>query len=109
MAPLRERAIRADVLRTLKAISSKDTLAAAAALGRRPLPTLLAWAPDDRVFPLRFAKRLAAMIPGARLELIADSRAFVPEDQPERLAQAIEAFLLEQAGQASGRDLATSG
>ncbi len=95
MAPLRERGIRADVLRTLKAISSNDTLAAARALGQTPLPTLLAWAPDDRVFPLRFAERLAAMIPGAHLELLADSRAFVPEDQPERLAELIEAFLAE--------------
>ncbi len=95
MAPLRDRAVRGDVLRTLKAISSRDTLAAAAALGERPLPTLLAWAPDDRIFPLRFAERLATMIPGARLEQIADSRAFVPEDQPERLAEMIAAFLAE--------------
>jgi pimeloyl-ACP methyl ester carboxylesterase len=97
-APLRDRAVRADVLRTLKAISSRDTLAAAAALGERPLPTLLAWAGDDRIFPLRLAERLAAMIPGARLEQISDSRAFVPEDQPERLAELIAAFLAEVGG-----------
>jgi len=95
MAPLRDRGVRADVLRTLKAISSSDTLAAASTLAQHPLPTLLAWAPDDRIFPLRFAERLAAMIPGAGLEQIADSRAFVPEDQPERLAELIEAFVAE--------------
>jgi len=109
MAPLRDRGVRADVLRTLKAISSSDTLAAASTLGQHPLPTLLAWAPDDRIFPLRFAERLAAMIPGARLEQVADSRAFVPEDQPERLAELIETFLAEQVEQTAGRDLATSG
>lgn len=109
MAPLRDRAVRADVLRTLKAISSSDTLAAAATLGEHPLPTLLAWAVDDRIFPLRFAERLAAMIPGAHLEQIPDSRAFVPEDQPERLAQLIERFLAERLDQAPERDLATSG
>lgn len=98
MAPLRERAVRGDVLHTLKAISSRDTLAAAAALGARPLPTLLAWAPEDRIFGLRFAERLAAMIPGARLEQIADSRAFVPEDQPERLAELIDIFIAERVG-----------
>jgi pimeloyl-ACP methyl ester carboxylesterase len=92
-APLRDPAIRADMVATLKAIDSRDTLAAAAALHERPLATLLAWAPDDLAFPLRFAERLAGMIPGARLERIADSRAFVPEDQPERLAELIASFI----------------
>lgn len=93
MAPLSDRAVRADVCATLKAIDSRDTLRAAERLHERPLPTLLAWAPDDLMFPQRFAERLAAMIPGARLEQIADSRAFVPEDQPERLAELITDFL----------------
>jgi pimeloyl-ACP methyl ester carboxylesterase len=94
-APLRERPIRADVLATLKAIDKRDTLAAARRLHERPLPTLLAWAPDDLTFPVRFAERLAATIPGARLELIPDCRAFVPHDQPERLAELITDFTHE--------------
>ncbi len=97
VAPLRERAIRADVIAILKAIDKRDTLRAADALRERPLPLLLAWAPDDLVFPLRFAERLAAIVPGARLEQIADSRAFIPEDQPERLAGLIAGFVEEQA------------
>jgi pimeloyl-ACP methyl ester carboxylesterase len=96
VAPLSERAIRADVVATLKAIDKRDTLAAAERLHERPLPMLLAWAPDDLMFPLRFAERLAAMIPGARLEQIPDSRAFVPQDQPERLAELIATFAGEQ-------------
>ncbi len=96
-APLGEPAIRADVVATLKAIDKRDTLAAAEILHERPLPTLLAWAPDDLMFPLRIAERLAAMIPGARLELIPASRAFVPEDQPERLADLVTAFVAENA------------
>ncbi len=97
VAPLSDRAIRSDMVATLKAIDSRDTLAAAETLRRRPLPLLLAWAPDDLIFPLRFAERLAALVPGARLERIADSRAFVPEDQPERLAELIGAFAGEGA------------
>jgi pimeloyl-ACP methyl ester carboxylesterase len=96
-APLRERAIRADLRATLKAIHRRDTLAAAERLRERPLPLLLAWAPDDLVFPLRFAERLAGMVPGARLEQIPGSRAFVPEDQPERLAELVGAFANELA------------
>jgi pimeloyl-ACP methyl ester carboxylesterase len=94
-APLQERAIRADVVATIKAIDKRDTLAAANRLHEHPLPTLLAWAPDDLTFPVRFAERLAATIPGARLERIPDSRAFVPHDQPERLAQLISDFTHE--------------
>jgi pimeloyl-ACP methyl ester carboxylesterase len=97
LAPLDERSVRADVIATLKAINKRDTLAAAERLGERPLPTLLAWAPDDLIFPLRYAERLAAMIPGARLEQISDSRAFIPEDQPERLAELIASFVAENA------------
>ena len=92
VAPLGERAVRADMLATLKAIDNADTLAAARTLGARPLPLLLAWAPDDLTFPVRYAKRLAAMVPGTQLELIADSRAFVPFDQPQRLAEVIYDF-----------------
>jgi pimeloyl-ACP methyl ester carboxylesterase len=99
-APLADRAVRADVLATLKAIDSRDTLAAAERLSERPLPTLLAWAPEDFAFPIRFAERLAATIPGARLESIAGSRAFVPIDQPARLAELIAGFLAEQSARA---------
>ncbi len=101
LAPLRQRDVRADVLATLKAIDRRDTLDAAQRLAEHPLPTLLAWAPDDLMFSLRFAERLAAMIPGARLEQIADSRAFVPQDQPQRLAELIAAFVAEQASLAT--------
>lgn len=97
LAPLRRRDVRADAIATLKAIDKRDTLDAAKRLGERPLPTLLAWAPDDLMFTLSFAERLAAMIPGARLEQIADSRAFVPQDQPLRLAELIAEFSQRQA------------
>jgi pimeloyl-ACP methyl ester carboxylesterase len=91
--PLADRAVRADVLATLKAIDKRDTLQAAKRLREHPLPTLLAWASDDRIFPLRFANRLQSMVPGAQLEQIADSGAFVPEDQPTKLAELIQTFL----------------
>ena len=50
---------------------------------------MLAWATEDRFFKPRFAERLAADIPGSRLEWIEDARTFVSEDQPERLAALI--------------------
>jgi pimeloyl-ACP methyl ester carboxylesterase len=101
LAPLLQRDVRADVLATLKAIDKRDTLDAAQRLGEHPLPTLLAWAPDDRMFPLRFAERLAAMIPGARVQQIPHSRAFVPEDQPALLAEVVASFLTQVEEQAA--------
>jgi pimeloyl-ACP methyl ester carboxylesterase len=95
--PIRRPEIRADMVAFLKRIDKRDTLRAAEVLRERPVPTLLAWAPDDLIFRLRYAERLRDMIPGARLETIADSRAFVPEDQPQRLAELIAGFVAEAA------------
>jgi pimeloyl-ACP methyl ester carboxylesterase len=94
---MRRPEIRADMVAFLKRINKRDTLRAAEALHDRPIPTLLAWAPDDLIFRLRYAERLREMIPGARLETIADSRAFVPEDQPQRLAALIAGFVADVA------------
>jgi pimeloyl-ACP methyl ester carboxylesterase len=52
---------------------------------------------EDRLFKPTFAERLAATIPGARLEWIEDSYTFVSEDQPERLAQLVEEFARDGA------------
>ena len=56
-------------------------------------PVLLAWAADDRFFPVEHAERLAAALPQARLELVADSYTFVSEDQPEMLVKLMRDFL----------------
>lgn len=92
---LDDRDVRRDVVGLLRAIDKRDTLAAAEKLRSFERPTLLAWAREDIVFKLRFAERLAGDIPNSRLELIEDSRTFVPEDQPERLAELIGAFARE--------------
>jgi len=57
---------------------------------------LIAWAPEDRFFKLRYAERLAAEIPGARLERIDDALTFVPVDQPQRTAELIAGFVSER-------------
>jgi pimeloyl-ACP methyl ester carboxylesterase len=87
--------VRRDVAKFIRAASPRYTLAAADKLGRFDKPVLLAWAADDRFFSLDLAERLAARFPDARLEVIEDSRTFVPEDQPERLAELIASFVRE--------------
>jgi len=96
MAPaLRSRAIREEVAGVLKGMSKDVLLAASARLGEFRKPVLLAWAPEDRFFKLRYAERLANAFPDARLERIEDSYTFVSIDQPARTAELIAAFARE--------------
>jgi pimeloyl-ACP methyl ester carboxylesterase len=90
---LADAGVRRDVLGLLRGIDPRQTIDAAAALARDERPTLIAWAPEDRIFRWRFGARLADAIPGARLERIDDSLTLVPVDQPVRLATLIAAFV----------------
>jgi pimeloyl-ACP methyl ester carboxylesterase len=92
-APLAEdRGVRRDAAKLLRGISKRYTLEAAERLRDFDRPALLAWGRDDRFFAPAYAERLAAAIPGARLEWIDDARTFVSEDQPERLAALLGEF-----------------
>jgi pimeloyl-ACP methyl ester carboxylesterase len=92
---LSSRAIRREVAAILKGISQRYTLEAAEHFAEFTKPVLVAWAPEDRFFKLRYGERLAQAFPNARLELIEDSYTFVPIDQPERTAELIAAFVRE--------------
>jgi len=92
------RKIRADAAAVLRGIAPRYTLEAARRFGSFDKPVLIAWAPEDRFFKMRFGERLAREFPHARLELVEDSYAFVPIDQPERTAELIAAFARELAG-----------
>jgi pimeloyl-ACP methyl ester carboxylesterase len=92
---LESQEVRRDVARVLRGISSRYTIEAAERLRHFDHPTLIAWAPEDRFFKFRYAEQLAAAIPNARLERIEDSYTYVSEDQPERLAELVRAFVRE--------------
>jgi pimeloyl-ACP methyl ester carboxylesterase len=94
---LADRQIRREIASVLKGISKRYTLEAAERFGEFTKPVLIAWAPEDRFFKLRFGERLAREFPNARLELIEDSYTFVPVDQPARTAELIAAFAREPA------------
>ena len=95
------RGTRNDVARILRAIDARYTNEAAERLREFDKPVLIAWATEDKVFPLEHAHKLAERLPDARVEEIADSYSFVPEDQPERLAELIRDFV--SAGGSSSR------
>ena len=87
--------IRRDLTKLLRGISSKDTVAAVETLKSTDLPVLIAWAPEDRFFTMKYGERLAADIPGAKFVTIEDAYALVPLDQPQRTAQLIGEFVRE--------------
>ena len=77
------RAVFADKRLLLRAAESLP------AFGR---PALVVWAADDRVMPPEHGRRLAGLLPDARLLEIPDSYTLIPLDQPAQLAGAIREF-----------------
>ncbi len=89
---LHDRDVKRDLKKVTTGMNKRYTLEAAEKLRSSELPILLTWAPGDRLFPLKYAERLAGEVPNARIVQIPDSRTFVPMDQPQRLADEIASF-----------------
>ena len=88
----RDSGVRRDLVMALRGIDRRHTHEAARRLADFDRPALIAWT-DNPVFPLADGERLARTIPGARLEVIEGSAAFVGEDRPRDLAGAIRTFV----------------
>jgi pimeloyl-ACP methyl ester carboxylesterase len=94
MAPaLHDPGVKRDTKKVTVGMNKRYTLEAAEKLRSSELPILLTWAPGDRLFPLKYAQRLAAETPNARIVEIPDAATFVPLDQPQRLADEIAGFV----------------
>lgn len=90
---LRERGVRRDVTRWLRGVSARHTIEAAKRFAGFAGPVLLVWSKDDWLFRLPLGERLARAFPGARLRVIERSRAFVPEDRPDAVIEALRELL----------------
>nr|WP_042190763.1 alpha/beta hydrolase [Kibdelosporangium sp. MJ126-NF4]CEL19568.1 L-fuco-beta-pyranose dehydrogenase [Kibdelosporangium sp. MJ126-NF4] len=86
-------AVRADMTRFIKTVHKRHTIDAARKLADFTKPVLLAWAKQDKVFPIELAHRLAAILPNATVVEMADTLTFVPEDKPAELADLIVEFV----------------
>ena len=90
---LADTGVRRDTRRLLAALGDDAFMGQIAAeLADFGKPALLAWAADDKFFPLEHARRLAGILPDAHLELIKASRTWVMRDQPQWTAQLIGRF-----------------
>jgi len=85
--------VRRDLRRLTAALGDDDFMnQIATELATFTRPALLAWAADDKFFPAEHARRLAAILPNAQVEMIPGSRTWVMRDQPERTAHLIGRF-----------------
>lgn len=98
----RNGAIRADLRRFLRGIRPELLIATSEKLPTFDKPVLVAWATEDRIFPVSDAHRLAAVLPRAEVVEIADSYTFLSEDQPQRLAEVVVRFAGQHAAAESG-------
>jgi pimeloyl-ACP methyl ester carboxylesterase len=89
---LSNRDVRRDLRRFTASMQQRSTVEAAERLPQFTKPALIAWSADDAFFPLEDGRRLASVLPDARLEVIQESRTFSMIDQPDRLAELIADF-----------------
>lgn len=90
---LTDAGVRRDTARFLRAMRPADLVEVSTRLGRFTGPVLLLWGAADRFFTLALARRLQAVLPGARLVPVAGGRTFLPLDEPARVADEIYAEL----------------
>jgi pimeloyl-ACP methyl ester carboxylesterase len=87
--------VRRDFARLLRAVDTRYTFEAAESLRGFDRPALVLWAADDKLFPIDHGRRLAELLPQGRFDAIANSRTFIPEDQPAELVSRVTDFLAE--------------
>jgi pimeloyl-ACP methyl ester carboxylesterase len=94
---LTEPGIRRDTVRVLRACRAAAArpgllVETAERLTEFKHPALVVWASEDRVMPAEHGRRLAGLLPEARLVEVADTYTLIPLDQPALLAQTIRNF-----------------
>jgi len=95
LAPLSADAgVRRDTARFMRGVRRADLIEVSNRMKDFTRPVLLVWGGADRLFPMPFARRVAAAFPHARLVEVAGGRTFVPLDQPDRVAAEISGFLV---------------
>jgi pimeloyl-ACP methyl ester carboxylesterase len=80
--------VRRDLRRLLLAVDTRYTFAAAESLKTFDKPALVVWAEEDKLFPREHGERLAELLPQGEFTLL-PGRTFIPEEQPETLAELI--------------------
>lgn len=84
---------RPQLLKLLAAVAAGEDAMSPRDLARIPHETLVLWGDRDRIFPLATGRRLAAALPGARLEILPRCGHVPPTERPLAFARRVTAFL----------------
>jgi pimeloyl-ACP methyl ester carboxylesterase len=90
--PGRSAGVRRDLRKLLRGVHPRHTLAAAEKLRDFGRPVLLLWGSEEKLFPIRLARRLAALLPDARLVEVEDTYTFISEDRPDVVVRHVIEF-----------------
>lgn len=87
--------IRRNFNDNVKTWSPKYTIEAAEKLKKETFPVLVLWGDDDKkLFPLELGKQLKNIFINSQLIQVPNSKTYIQEDEPDRMAQEIERFIL---------------
>ncbi|MCW3026608.1 MAG: alpha/beta hydrolase [Solirubrobacterales bacterium] len=96
LAPVQtEQGVRRDLRKYVTSARRGQMLEVCERLRGFTRPTLVVWTPEDRVQRPEHGRRLAALLPDARLIEIRDSYTLIMRDQPQAFARAIREFVSE--------------
>jgi pimeloyl-ACP methyl ester carboxylesterase len=91
---IHHKGVRADFTKVVKGWSSHYTNLAAEKLSLFSKPVLVIWGADDKkLFPIDLGKRVYAIFPDARFELVENALTYVQEDQPKEFAEKLINFI----------------
>lgn len=88
-----KRAIRRDLRKYAASARRRQMLEVCRRLRSFDRPALVVWTPEDRVQRPDHGRRLADLLPDARLVEIPDSYTLIMRDQPEAFARAVREFV----------------
>ncbi len=92
-----QRGVRRDLGRYSRGARRSDMLAVCERLASFTRPVLVVWTPEDRVQRPEHGRRLAELLPDARLVEISDSYTLIMRDQPVEFARVIREFVRDTA------------
>jgi pimeloyl-ACP methyl ester carboxylesterase len=90
-----QRGIRRDLRKYASSARRRQMVEVCERLAAFDRPALVVWTPEDRVQRPEHGRRLAQLLPDARLVEIADSYTLIMRDQPKAFADAIRRFVRE--------------
>jgi pimeloyl-ACP methyl ester carboxylesterase len=99
-----QRGVRRDLRKYVTGARRRQMLEVCERLRGFERPTLVVWAPEDRVQRPEHGRRLTELLPNARLLEIPDSYTLMMRDQPEAFALAVRSFIGETADAPAGAD-----